>query len=560
MEYLLFSLAALGVIIVIMIAGYVQEKRREGKFIKSLYVNYGVLPKREYTSEQYKNMTHYFRDHKPAFFIDDITWHDLEMDEVFKRMNHTYSSAGEEYLYYLLRTPLSGKAEIEEREEIITYFRNNPKERVAWQTLFARIGRTGKYSIYDYIGYLDTLGNRSNLPHFLAIAGFIAALFLITLSPSIGVASLFIILAYNLLSYFRFKKDIEPYITSFTYIFRVLDCAKLMQKNRVSILEQQIDEVTKLKAAFKKFKRGSYLLMSPTRLNNGGNPIEAILDYLRMGFHLDLIKFNQMLTEVRKHSDKIDRIMTILGQIEAMIAIGAWRVNLAYCIPVFTEEKEITAKELYHPLLTEPVKNDIAVVKSILLTGSNASGKSTFLRTVAINAILAQSCNTCTAGFYRTGMFNVATSMSLKDDIIAGDSYYMVEIKSMKRLMDLRKVSKNPVLVLVDEVLRGTNTVERIAASTQILRSLNLENSMCLAATHDIELTHLLKGDYHNYHFEEKFADNDIYFPYKILKGPATTRNAIKLLKVMGYDEDLVNDANRLATNFMESGIWKGIS
>lgn len=557
MEHLIFSIAAFGIIVLIMLAGYIQEKINDKKFIKSLHTDYGTLPKREYSSEQYHNMAHYFRDHQPAFFIDNITWHDLEMDEIFKKMNHTYSSAGEEYLYHLLRTPINDQEELKKREAIISFFRNNPKERTAWQYLFARIGRTGKYSIHDYLNYLDNLGDRSNSTHYLAIIGFIASLILITISPGTGVLALFLIIIYNIISYYRIKKDIEPYITSFAYIFRILDCVKFMEKQRIPILDAQINEVIQCKNAFRKFKFGSYLLMSPARLNSGGNPLEAILDYIRICFHLDLIKFNQMLIEVRKHSEKIDRILTIMGYIEAMIAIGAWRVNIAYCIPEFTDNTEIRGSNIYHPLLTEPVKNDLKVVNSILLTGSNASGKSTFLKTVAINAILAQSINTCTAESYRTQMYNVATSMSLKDDIIAGDSYYMVEIKSMKRLIELSKKSENPVLVLVDEVLRGTNTVERIAASTQILRSLNNKNSTCLAATHDIELTYLLANEYDNYHFEEKFNDNDIYFPYKILKGPATTRNAIKLLEVMGYDKKLVADANKLASKFMESGKWK---
>ncbi|MCL2718508.1 MAG: hypothetical protein FWE14_06975 [Lachnospiraceae bacterium] len=556
MEYLFFSLAAFGFIFIIMLSGWLQEKHNERKFIKLLHTDYGILPKREYTAEQYENMTHYFRRKTEGFFIDDITWNDLEMDEIFKRMNHTYSSAGEEYLYYLLRTPSSNKDELKKREAIITHFRNNPNDRVAWQLLYAKVGRTGKYSIYDYLGYLDNLGKRSNTPHFLSVIGFIAALLLITISSSIGVIALFLILANNLISYFRLKKDIEPYITCFSYIFRILDCVKTMEKLKIPLLDEQIDEVIKCKTAFRRFKWGSYLLMSPTRLNNGGNPLEIILDYLRMGLHLDLIKFNQMLAEVRKHGDKIDRILTIMGEIEAMIAIGAFRVKIAYCIPVFTDTKQISCTNTYHPLLTEPVKNDFQVNKSILLTGSNASGKSTFLKTMAINAILAQSINTCTAESYQTGMFNVASSMSLKDDIIAGDSYYMVEIKSMKRLIELGKNSENPVLVFVDEVLRGTNTVERIAASTQILRSLNRGNNICFAATHDIELTYLLGDEFENYHFEEKFVDDDIFFPYKILAGPATTRNAIKLLKVMGYDKELVADADKLASRFTESGKW----
>jgi DNA mismatch repair ATPase MutS len=160
---------------------------------------------------------------------------------------------------------------------------------------------------------------------------------------------------------------------------------------------------------------------------------------------------------------------------------------------------------------------------------------------------MAQSVHTCAAASFETGFFRVATSMALKDDLLAGDSYYMVEIKAMKRLLELGKQSETPALVFADEVLRGTNTVERIAASTQILRSLNHANSLCLAATHDIELTTLLASEYENYHFEESFIDNDIHFPYKILPGAATTRNAIKLLRVMGYDEALVKEAEKMA-------------
>lgn len=138
----------------------------------------------------------------------------------------------------------------------------------------------------------------------------------------------------------------------------------------------------------------------------------------------------------------------------------------------------------------------------------------------------------------------------------------MVEIKSLKRMLDIQQDKgigdgrKVPVLCFVDEVLRGTNTVERIAASTQILRSLNGPDNLCFAATHDIELTHLLENEYENYHFEEVFAEGDIFFPYKIMYGRATTRNAIKLLSVMGYDSHLIEDAEKLAENFMKDGKW----
>lgn len=214
------------------------------------------------------------------------------------------------------------------------------------------------------------------------------------------------------------------------------------------------------------------------------------------------------------------------------------------------------AENIYHPLLQNPVKNSILTERGVLITGSNASGKSTFLKTVAINAILAQTIHTCMADSYSAGLYRIMSSMALRDDLAGGDSYYIVEIKSLKRILNRLEEEGNPVLCFVDEVLRGTNTVERIAASTQILKSLSKASVLCFAATHDIELTHLLKKYYNNYHFEEEIVDNDVVFHYQLMRGRAVTRNAIKLLGVMGYDEEIIKEAEEMAEGFLEKGSW----
>ena len=109
----------------------------------------------------------------------------------------------------------------------------------------------------------------------------------------------------------------------------------------------------------------------------------------------------------------------------------------------------------------------------------------------------------------------------------------------------------------MDEVLRGTNTVERIAASTQILKSLQGAGGLCFAATHDIELTELLEKEYANYHFQEQVEKGDISFPYQLMPGRAQTRNAIRLLAIMGYEEEIIERADRLAAHFLQNGRWK---
>ena len=117
--------------------------------------------------------------------------------------------------------------------------------------------------------------------------------------------------------------------------------------------------------------------------------------------------------------------------------------------------------------------------------------------------------------------------------------------------------SGNPLLCFVDEVLRGTNTVERIAASAQILRSLSQSGIYCFAATHDIELTHLLEDCYDNSHFEEDIEGGDVSFSYRLLEGRAHTRNAIKLLEIIGFSDDIIKEADNMAGEFLRSGVWK---
>lgn len=423
--------------------------------------------------------------------------------------------------------------------------------------MFAEIGKTGKYSIYDYLDYLDLLGTRNNWIHHAGNIAIVLSLALMYFSVQYGILLLVIVMGRNIVTYFKSKNEIDPYVTSFAYILRLMQNVEKMEKLPSGAFGKEMEELKECRKTLGKFKSGSYIIMSSARMSGSSNPLEILLDYIRMVFHVDLIKFNQMLAEVQKNKASIDRMQTIIGFMETVIAIGAFRASLdAYCIPRFDKRRGMKAENLYHPLLNEPVKNSILTEKGVLITGSNASGKSTFLKTVAMNAIFAQTIHTCMADSYSAGLYRIMSSMTLRDDLAGGDSYYIVEIKSLKRILNTVKEDGNPVLCFVDEVLRGTNTVERIAASTQILKSLSKSSVLCFAATHDIELTHLLEKCYNNYHFEEEIMDKDVVFHYRLLKGKATTRNAIKLLGVMGYDENIIQEAETLAEKFLEEGSW----
>jgi DNA mismatch repair ATPase MutS len=171
------------------------------------------------------------------------------------------------------------------------------------------------------------------------------------------------------------------------------------------------------------------------------------------------------------------------------------------------------------------------------------SGKTTFLKTIGVNTILAQTVNTCLAKGYRASFFHVKTLIGRKDNVIEGKSYYLDEINALLGIINALEKDV-PCLCLLDEIFRGTNSVERISASAEVLLYLGRQNCLTFAATHDLELTELVKSSYSNFHFLEKITEQGISFNFKLLKGPSTTRNAIKLLRHVGYPEEIADAAD----------------
>ncbi len=561
MEYLIMLAALIGILAVMFLAEAVRAAAREKRDIQALTESCEKLREKPYGAERYGRMGRFFQKHPEDGQIDDITWNDLGMDDVFKRMNYALSSSGEEYLYYTLRSPAQDPGKLQKLEDAVSFFQNQPKCRVQVQTIVKKLGNTGKYSLYDYLDNLDYLGERSNKNSLIRDFLFLPFIGLMGYNLSAGILCTVALIISNIIVYFKQKGEIDPYLTSFAYVLRLYNVCGKLEKVDLPVCREEWEKMRVHRQAMRTISRHSFWVMSPGRgtANASGNPVEILLDYVRMVFHVDLIQFNRMLQHLREHIRDVDELIRIVGFLETAISVSAFRQSLpcGYCLPEFTEEKAFLLEEGYHPLLEHPVKNSIAVQRGVLLTGSNASGKSTFLKTAAVNAILAQTIHTCTADRYCAPLFRIYSSMSLRDDMESGESYYMVEIRALKRILDAAGKTETPVLCFVDEVLRGTNTVERIAASSQILASLGARNIFCFAATHDIELTELLRDRFDNYHFEEEVRDGDVAFPYRLLPGKAVTRNAIRLLELMGYDQRIIRLADEQARHFLETGEWR---
>lgn len=558
MEAVILLVGFFVVLFYVMIRGAAEEKKAKKRYEAKLREQYGQFPDREYSEEEFVNVTRLFAHRQKESYLDDITWSDLDMNRIYRLINHTQSSSGAEYLYDMLRRPKFDKSKMQELEKHISYLQGEAEERVRLQMKLHELGKSGKYSIFDYLDYMETLGNCSNRNHFCMLGALIASLVLLLAGVPYSVLILIVVACLNIVSYMKEKSNIQPYLTSFSYIMRLIySGSEILKESLVEMLEykKNLQEVvTKLAFMQKKYK---YLVQMNA---SSGNPLEMVVVYFNMLTHIDVIQINRMVQLVQENKEQIYELVEAIGYVDAIISIGAFRESLMhYCVPELLEGKEVSLRieDGYHPAIQEPVTNSFSQERGMLVTGSNASGKSTFLKMVAINAILAQTIHTCAAKAYKGGFYQIYSSMALRDDLSAGDSYYIVEIKALKRIVDAAEnANEHPILCFVDEVLRGTNTVERIAASAQIMEQLAGKGVYCFAATHDIELTHLLEKEYDNYHFEEDVKDGDVLFSYHLLNGRAQTRNAIKLLKVIGFSNEITECAEDRAQRFIRTGQW----
>ena len=559
------------VLIVFAVLGARNERIRRKEFVSKMRRSFGEGPAKKYTADSYAHVPKYHAKHMTRGALDDITWNDLDMDNVYARINYCRSAAGEEVLYHLLRSPDIARESGDEKafrdklEEKIFFFGTHEEERVKSQLLFEDMRQVTKYSAYDHLSALSEQDSKSNLVHVLMLVAILASTMacFVMFNPFFAVTV--ILIAINVLSYYRSKNDIAPYLATFSYVLRLINGSEslknlLKEKQFDNLFDAEVQELDNCIRTMKPFTRGSFLVMTSSNAASG-NPLDMLLDYLKILTHADLIKFNSMYKQLCQHASEVDKMITTTGMTEVSVSIACLRASLgdAWCVPAFTDANTFILEEGYHPLLSHPVKDSITCDKNVLITGSNASGKSTFLKMCAINAVTAQTINTVFAFKYRAPYYEIYSSMALTDNLHGGDSYYIVEIKSLKRILDAAATSDRRVLCFIDEVLRGTNTLERISASSQILKSFSKQNVQCFAATHDGELTHILEEFYDNYHFDSEIQNDDILFTYKLIKGRSETRNALQLLRLIGYDEKIVNDAEDMAAHFLAAGEWKRV-
>ena len=517
--------------------------KRKNKEIEELISNFGKLKEDSFDFEQ---IDEYFRkkNNDNSFqVLSDKTCTDLDFNELFMVADRTTSKVGQQYLYNKLRVLPSDKNANDSFESLIDEFSTNNEFRVRTQVLLKRLNKREAF-------YISSIFQDEHLkkPKFFFIYPLLSATSIILLITSIfkpaALVALIFVAAINLVLHYFNKKNLYQYLGTIPQLLILSKVAKELSKSdRLKKINPNIADairkIDKIKPRMQFFQLETMLQGEVQEL------LWGILEIFKIVFLLEPLLLYGIINRLIEKEKDIEDVFRFVGQVDTLISIASLRKGIShYCRPTITNDyKSIVAKNMYHPMIPYCVGNSIEVnQKSILLTGSNMSGKSSFIRTIGINVLTGLTLNTCFAEQFTMPRMRIYSAIRISDDLMNDRSYYFEEVLTIKEMID-RSSSSTPNLFLLDEIFKGTNTVERISAGKAVLSALAKNDNIVFVSTHDIELADLLKDEYELYHFSEKVDDRTVDFDYKLKEGKLKNRNAIKILQINDYPDTIVKEA-----------------
>ncbi len=475
--------------------------------------------------------------------VDDDTWADLDMDKLYSRIDICATPIGRQFLYRKMRhgnrkegelksdfesaMVLQSEKSLREKIQLILFGLTDPEASRVTRVLFEKLPRTT---------FPKTI-----VP-VMAVSVPIATILALFLIIPFWFPVVFALLNFVFAQYYA--NDITWFATGFVFLKALLYAAKNLSeiddaKNIPALLSLQ-----NISGAIRDLRKKARF--SGADANNTVSIHAAYWGYfLNIICLFDFFVFLKSSKVVAENRAELIKIYEFVASIDATISVASYcRQSDYYCNPTFNNENHIFFDGLKHPLVENAVPNSYDnKSKSAIITGSNMAGKTTFIKSVGVNMILARSLWICHAKAAKLPRCKVVSSIKRSDALLDNKSYYKAEIDALLRFISVDK--NNPTVFIVDEILRGTNTVERLAASTAILEAL-CDKGVTLVTTHDIELCDLLPNKFDLYHFHET-SDINKMFDYKIKEGRVTTRNAINLLEQIGFPENTIQRARTIA-------------
>ena len=526
-------------------------KRKKYKLLEEFRNNWGNEIKKK---RNFILISRYFKavcNNDNYDYVDDDTWIDLNMDKVFEKLDRCIKLVGSQVLYKMLRTYKREKESLSKWSNLCELFKTEEKYREKIQLILSKLSNSKNANVISL--FLDELPKKTKYYLFVYLCSFAMCLFML-LAIFVNSGFFFAIILFGIINIsikLYYDKRLYIYILNLNYLYKMLVAAKKICGLNNEFNLEQVQKLKENKELINKIMgKMSYLFDlddSPHII------IEIFIMYLKYFLLSDWISFFRSIDIISANQDRIEQIFISLGELDAAISIASYLKSLTYYSkPKLSAANRITVKNIYHPLLVKPVSNSFYLDNcSTLITGSNMAGKTTFIKTIALNIIFSQTLNICLASYAILPNLTVKTLIKREDNILEGASYYFKEVEKMRSIIRMSK-EKGKYIFIIDEIFRGTNTIERLAISTATIKYIAKHN-ISLITTHDIELQDTLKEKIEMYHFCEQINNNNYYFDYKIKKGPSISTNAIRLLEINKYPNIITKEAYLMVKEMIDS-------
>ncbi|OAB26932.1 MutS domain V [Flavobacterium fryxellicola] len=479
-------------------------------------------------------------NHPYAYDLDVFGEHSL-----FQNLNRTATFIGKKTLANQLLS-LAPNKEIIRNQQAVKELSN----KLDWRQEFLAFAKIGNDSQSNYETLLQwSTFNSTQLSKISVFISYFSPLlflgFLIAYAVTsniVFVSVLSYLFVFHLIVLGRFMKRIQSEIANSTNIDKTI--------HQYSLLLQKIEEETfqsekliglQQKLLFKKEKASIHLKQLAglfSKMDSISNFVTAIVFNGTFLFNLHVLK--SLIQWKNDHAEALEEWLEVIGELEMLNSLANMSYNNPeFVYPTLNTNFEIDFTDLSHPLLNEKTRigNDVCFHPEnfMILTGSNMSGKSTFLRSLGINMVLSGMGSPVCASQATVHPLPVLVSMRLSDSLSDSESYFFAEIKRLKQIMD--ELENKPAFVLLDEILRGTNSDDKRNGTIEVVKKVIGKNAVGAIATHDIEVC-LMTNDYPavltNKCFEVEIVNNDLHFDYKLRDGICKNRSATFLMKKMG--------------------------
>lgn len=474
--------------------------------------------------------------------LSDRVWADLELDGVFRLADHCVSAPGQQVLYAFLRRPQLDPTDVARRDEVIQSLDSDPRAKDDVRRALSKLRTWAAYDLHRLFD--DELPRRPRLFFVLPLITLasVVGILMLFVSPAAGLSILLIAICINIGVKVYLRPRFEHLIQPIIALRSLLLAAESLAQYTSPSLRACTQDLPFLCGRLRWIKGAARRLV----IEDSGNELVASLaTWANLLFLLDVNAFVFSIERLRRSREDLRAVFLTVGAVDAYRAVGAFRKTLVHwSTPQFHHPaQQLRCKGLYHPVVADPVLNDCRLNdRSLLIIGSNMAGKSTYLRAVGTGAVLAQTIATVPASSWASPVLRVETLITRGDDLAGGTSYFFAEAERVKEMLDIA-VGPQRCLFLIDELYRGTNTAERIAAAHAVLDRLDSMRHLCLVATHDLELLDLLGSRWDTWHFTESVNREGVLFDYRLRAGVATTPNALRLLQRLDYPPAVVRRA-----------------